>query len=110
LWRELTPGDDSIERFIVRHYRYDPQRRGRRHVVVAAFDNEPEFRACMGSVQEEIMARRECGEPVLHGRHTGRAASGLALLDTSAATLASGVQPGAAGRHIHCGVIKLLLI
>jgi len=27
-------------------------------VVVAAFDNEPEFRACMGSVQEEIMARR----------------------------------------------------
>jgi len=69
LWRELTPGDDSIERFIVRHYRYDPQRRGRRHVVVAAFDNEPEFRACMGSVQEEIMARRECGEPVDRSEH-----------------------------------------
>jgi len=54
----VDSGDDSIKRFIVRHYRDDTQRRERRHVVVAAFDNEPEFRACMGSVQEEIMARR----------------------------------------------------
>jgi hypothetical protein len=56
--------DDSIERFIVRHYRYDPRRRERRHVVVAAFDNEREYRACMDSVQAEIKTRRERGEPV----------------------------------------------
>jgi hypothetical protein len=61
--------DDSIERFIVRHYRYDPQRRERRHVVVAAFDNEREYRACMESVQAEIKARRERGEPVDPGEH-----------------------------------------
>ena len=60
----VDPGDDSIERFIVRHYRYDPQRRERRHVVVAVFDNEPEFRACMASVHAEIGRRQERGEPV----------------------------------------------
>jgi hypothetical protein len=63
------PGDDSIERFIVRHYRYDPGRRERRHVVVAAFDNEPEFRACMEGVQAEIRRRRGAGEPVDPGEH-----------------------------------------
>jgi hypothetical protein len=60
----VDPGDDSIGRFIVRHYRYDPQRRERRHVVVAVFDNEPEFRACMESVQAELTRRRAAGESV----------------------------------------------
>lgn len=61
--------DDRIERSIVRHYRHDPQRRERRHVVVAAFDNEQEFLACMDSVQDEITARRDRGEPVDPGEH-----------------------------------------
>jgi hypothetical protein len=65
----LDPGDDDIERFIVRHYRYDPQRRERRHVVVAVFDNEPEYRACMDSVRDEIKARRDRGERVDPGEH-----------------------------------------
>jgi hypothetical protein len=69
----VDPEDDSIERFIVRHYRYDPQRRERRHVVVAAFDNEQEYTACMKSVQAEIKSRRERGEPV----HPGEHASGI---------------------------------
>jgi hypothetical protein len=30
---------------VVRHYRFDPARRERRHVVVAAFDNKREFEA-----------------------------------------------------------------
>jgi hypothetical protein len=60
----VDPGDDSIERFIVRHYRYDPQRRERRHVVVAAFDDEREFHACMDGVRDEIKGRRDRGEPV----------------------------------------------
>src|SRR5215831_3735143 len=65
----VDPADDSIERFIVRHYRYDPQRRERRHVVVAAFDNEREFRACMEEVQAGVTRRREAGEPVDPGEH-----------------------------------------
>src|SRR5215469_18582738 len=60
----VDPEDDSIERFIVHHYRYDPQRRERRHVVVAAFDNEHEYRACLDSVHDEINARRGRGEQV----------------------------------------------
>ena len=56
--------DDSIERFIVCHYRYDPQRRERRHVVIAAFDSEREFQACFESVHAEINRRRDAGEPV----------------------------------------------
>jgi hypothetical protein len=60
----VDPEDSSIERFIVCHYRYDPQRRERRHVVAAAFDSEREFQACFESVQAEIRRRREAGEPV----------------------------------------------
>jgi hypothetical protein len=65
----VDPGNDDIERFIVRHYRYDLQRRERRHVVVAGFDNEQEFRACMDSVRDQIRARRERGEAVDRGEH-----------------------------------------
>jgi hypothetical protein len=65
----VDPEDDSIDRFIVRHYRYDPQRRERRHVVVAAFDNEREFQACMDGVQADIRQRREADEPVEPGEH-----------------------------------------
>lgn len=60
----VDPDDDAIRRFIVHHYRYDPQRRERRHVVVAAFDNEPEFLACLERVRDEIERRKSCGEPV----------------------------------------------
>jgi hypothetical protein len=56
--------DDSIRRFIVHHYRYDPARRERRHVVVAAFDTEPEFLVCVKRVQAEIAQRRERDERV----------------------------------------------
>jgi hypothetical protein len=60
----VNPEDDTVERFIVRHYRYDRQRRERRHVVVAAFDNEPEFLASMEMVRSEIERRRQAGEAV----------------------------------------------
>ena len=66
---QVDPGDDGLRRFIVRHFRYDPQRRERRHVVVAAFDNEPEFRAGLDSVRDEIKGRRDRGEPVDPGEH-----------------------------------------
>jgi hypothetical protein len=60
----VDPEDDSICRFVVRHYRYDPDRHERRHVVVAAFDNKREFAACMEETAAEIRGRRERGEAV----------------------------------------------
>jgi hypothetical protein len=60
----VDPADDDIWRFIVRHYRYDPERRERRHVVVDALDNEPEFLAGIERVRQEIERRRNCGGPV----------------------------------------------
>src|SRR5271166_5524637 len=35
----VDPDDDSICRWVVSHFRYDPARNERRNVVVAAFDN-----------------------------------------------------------------------
>ncbi len=61
--------DDSIRRFVVRHYRYDPMRHERRHVVVAAFDNEAEFLALLESIRDDIERRRAAGEPVGHNEH-----------------------------------------
>ena len=61
---QVDPKDDTIRRFIARHYRYDPARRERRHVVVAAFDNEPEFLACIRRVTAEIGQRRQRGQDV----------------------------------------------
>ena len=80
----VDPGDDGIERFIVHHYRYDPQRRERRHVVVAAFDNEPEYRACILRVQAEITRRREAGEPVDRGEHASGVVHGPGYLRRAA--------------------------
>lgn len=65
----VDPGDDDIKRYIVWHHRYDPQRRERRHVVVAALDSEPEFLACLDGVRAGIEDRRERGEPVDDGEH-----------------------------------------
>lgn len=60
----VDPEDDTVWRFIAQHYRYDPQRRERRHVVVAAFDNRAEYVACVEGIGTEIAQRRERGEPV----------------------------------------------
>jgi hypothetical protein len=32
----VDPQDDSIRRWVVHHYRYDPHRRERRHVLISA--------------------------------------------------------------------------
>lgn len=65
----MDPDDDSIRRFIVRHYRYDPDRRERRHVIVAAYDNDREYEACMEETAAGIEARRQRGEPVEPTEH-----------------------------------------
>jgi hypothetical protein len=59
---EVDPKDDTITRFLVWHYRYDPARRERRNVLVAAFDNEPEFLACVRRVEAEVKQRRQRGK------------------------------------------------
>jgi hypothetical protein len=66
---EVDPEDDSIRRFIVRHYRYDPHRHERRHVVVAAFENEREMWDCMEEIGAGIRLRRDAGEEVDRGEH-----------------------------------------
>ena len=58
----VDPDDDSIERFIVRRYAYDPNRHERRHQVVAAFDNEGEFMALITTLGEELERRRAAGD------------------------------------------------
>ena len=62
-------GDDGIRRFVVRHYRYDPKRNERRHVIVDAFDNEAEFLALLESIQADIQRRSAAGEPVDRNEH-----------------------------------------
>jgi len=42
---EVDPDDDSIGRYIVRHYAYDPARHERRHQTIVAFDDRMEFEA-----------------------------------------------------------------
>ncbi len=60
----VDPADDGALRYIVRHYRYDPDRHERRHVDVAAFDNEREFLDCIEALRDEIERRKRDGQPV----------------------------------------------
>jgi hypothetical protein len=60
----VDPDDDSILRYVVRHYRYDSARHERRHVVVAAFDSQSEFEACLDATAATLRGRREAGEDV----------------------------------------------
>jgi hypothetical protein len=55
----VDPEDDDIRRFVVHHYRYDPERHERRHVLVAAFDTAAEARACFDRTRAEIERSRE---------------------------------------------------
>ena len=97
LWSvaRVDPENDNIRRFIVRHYRYDPARRERRHVVVAAFDNEPEFLACIERVRADIGQRRERGERVDPREH----ASGVVHEPGYLRRAANGHLPSRAFKH-----------
>lgn len=60
----VDPDDDSICRWVVWHYRYDPDRNERRNVVVAAFDNAREFDADIEKRAAQLRARKKRGEDV----------------------------------------------
>ena len=56
--------DDSIRRYVVQHYRYDPERRETRHVQVAVVDNEREYRVEYQRANAVLEDRRARGEVV----------------------------------------------
>ena len=61
---QVDPYDDEIEKFVVHRYAYDPARRQRRHMVVAAFDNPSEFEATIDVLSDELRQRQASGEDV----------------------------------------------
>lgn len=96
----VDPDDDTVRRYIVHHYRYDPKRHERRHVVVAAFDSRREFDACLNTASEEIERRQAAGEYVDAAEHVSgvvhepgyarRAANGRLVMRA----ISHGVAPG----------------
>lgn len=58
---EVDPSDDAIWRWVLHHYRFDPERRQRRNVVVAAYDNEAEFEAALATHRQRIHAEVDAG-------------------------------------------------
>ena len=59
---EVDADDDTIRRFVVMHYRYDPDRHERRNVIVAAFDDETEFNARIDAMATDLRTRRSTGD------------------------------------------------
>jgi hypothetical protein len=68
---EVDPEDDTIERFIVRNYAYDPMRRERRQIEVAAFDNEADMLKRLREGISETDGRKARGEAADGERWTG---------------------------------------
>ena len=61
-WVPLAdPTDDSAVRFVLEHFRYDPERHERRKVVVAAYDNEVEFLDAFAESNAELAKRQQDG-------------------------------------------------
>lgn len=57
----VDPDDDTIYRFVVLHFRSDPERNQRRQVAVAAFDNGEEGMAELERLAVELAQRKEAG-------------------------------------------------
>ncbi|MDP9093683.1 MAG: hypothetical protein M3N95_12305 [Actinomycetota bacterium] len=54
---QVDPEDDSIVRYVVLRYAFDPERGERRQQVTAAFDNEAEYRDHVVRLAAELRAR-----------------------------------------------------
>ena len=65
---QVDPQDESLDRWIVQRYRYDPERPERRNVTEIAFDNETEFEAYMDEARLRLTREKAEGlaEPVEH--------------------------------------------
>lgn len=53
---EVDPHDDAAQRWVLHHYRYDPERRERRHMVMAAYDNQREYDAAFKRLSRLVEA------------------------------------------------------
>jgi hypothetical protein len=65
----VDPADDSIQRYVVRHYAHDPERHERRHQVVAALDNEGEFLRLLQWFNAQLERRRGAGDDIDLSEH-----------------------------------------
>jgi hypothetical protein len=68
---EVDRDDDTIWRWMIHHYQFDPARRERRNVAVAAYDNEREFQTeferCAQMIRNEIAAGTRSSRENLNG-------------------------------------------
>ncbi|MET4637701.1 hypothetical protein [Mycetocola sp. 2940] len=71
---EVDPDDDTIWRWVIHHYRFDPTRNQRRNVRVAAYDDESEFRSELDRYTELIRSEIAVGT-----RSNRESVSGIAL-------------------------------
>jgi GNAT superfamily N-acetyltransferase len=60
----VDPDDDEIRRYVVRRYAYDPQRHERHHQVIAAVDNEREYRVLLEEADAQLRRHRAAGEEI----------------------------------------------
>lgn len=51
---EVDPEDDTLTRFVIWHFRYDPDRRERRNVLVTAYDEEAEFEQAIEVLSRDL--------------------------------------------------------
>ena len=58
---EVDPDDDTIDRFIVWWYRFDPARHERRNTTLAAFDNESEFMDRIEALSDQLRRLKTAG-------------------------------------------------
>lgn len=69
----VDPDDESIDRYVVQRYRFDPERHERRNVTEVAFDDAAEFEAYLRDAGPRLEAEKVAGaaEPVEHysGHH-----------------------------------------
>jgi hypothetical protein len=94
--------DDTVWRWVIYHYRFDPALRQRRNVVVAAYDNESQFRAELDRHAELIRSEIAAGT-----RRARENISGVALEPGHLATAARGHDVRRAIEH---GVSPELLL
>src|SRR5437016_3404916 len=57
----VDPEDDTIERYVVFHYRYDSNRRERRNMIEAAFDDADEMVAHLRRERAALGERQDAG-------------------------------------------------
>jgi hypothetical protein len=58
---QVDPKDDSTSRFVLRWYRFDPERNERRHVSVAAYTQEWEFNQALRELSNDLEQRKSLG-------------------------------------------------